>query len=88
MLGKVKVLSSKFVATAREPREVIPSGSTSDGNFRVDRIVVAPIDVKLEGVSNVSETILDSQKAYADAGLHPEWTTAVEFTDAKIRDTQ
>ena len=63
MLGKVKVLSSKFVATAREPREVIPSGSTSDGNFRVDRIVVAPIDVKLEGVSNVSETILDSQKA-------------------------
>lgn len=32
--------------------------------------------------------LLDSQKAYADAGLHPEWTTAVEFTDAKIRDTQ
>jgi hypothetical protein len=32
--------------------------------------------------------LLDSQKAYAQAGLNPEWKTAVEFTDAKIRDTQ
>jgi hypothetical protein len=32
--------------------------------------------------------LLDSPKAYAQAGLNPEWKTAVEFTDAKIRDTQ
>jgi len=35
-----------------------------------------------------SGMLLDSQKAYAQAGLNPEWKTAVEFTDAKIRDTQ
>jgi hypothetical protein len=28
------------------------------------------------------------QKAYAQAGLNPEWKTDVAFTDAKIRDTQ
>ena len=32
--------------------------------------------------------LLSSPKAYAEAGLNPEWKTAVEFTDAKIRDTQ
>ncbi len=32
--------------------------------------------------------LLSSNKAYAEAGLNPEWKTAVEFTDAKIRDTQ
>jgi hypothetical protein len=32
--------------------------------------------------------LLGSEKAYAQAGLNPEWKTAVEFTDAKIRDTQ
>jgi hypothetical protein len=32
--------------------------------------------------------LLSSPKAYAQAGLNPEWKTAVEFTDAKIRDTQ
>jgi hypothetical protein len=35
-----------------------------------------------------SGMLLDSQKAYAQAGLNPEWKTAVEFTDAKIRETQ
>jgi hypothetical protein len=32
--------------------------------------------------------LLSSQKAYAEAGLNPEWKTDVAFTDAKIRDTQ
>jgi len=32
--------------------------------------------------------LLDSQRAYAQAGLNPEWKTDVAFTDAKIRDTQ
>jgi hypothetical protein len=32
--------------------------------------------------------LLDSQKAYAEAGLNPEWKTDVAFTDAKIRETQ
>jgi len=32
--------------------------------------------------------LLDSQKAYAQAGLNPEWKTDIAFTDAKIRDTQ
>lgn len=32
--------------------------------------------------------LLDSSKAYAQAGLNPEWKTDVAFTDAKIRDTQ
>lgn len=32
--------------------------------------------------------LLSSPKAYAEAGLNPEWKTAVEFTDAKIRATQ
>ena len=32
--------------------------------------------------------LLDSQKAYAQAGLNPEWKTDVAFTDAKIRETQ
>jgi hypothetical protein len=35
-----------------------------------------------------SGMLLDSQKAYAQAGLNPEWKTDVAFTDAKIRDTQ
>jgi hypothetical protein len=35
-----------------------------------------------------SGMLLSSSKAYAEAGLNPEWKTAVEFTDAKIRDTQ
>ena len=32
--------------------------------------------------------LLSSPKAYAQAGLNPEWKTDVAFTDAKIRDTQ
>lgn len=32
--------------------------------------------------------LLDSQRAYAEAGLNPEWKTDVAFTDAKIRDMQ
>uniref|UniRef100_A0A6C0KPM7 Uncharacterized protein n=1 Tax=viral metagenome TaxID=1070528 RepID=A0A6C0KPM7_9ZZZZ len=32
--------------------------------------------------------LLDSSKAYAQAGLNPEWKTDIAFTDAKIRDTQ
>lgn len=32
--------------------------------------------------------LLSSQKAYAEAGLNPEWKTDVAFTDAKIRNTQ
>lgn len=35
-----------------------------------------------------SGMLLDSQKAYAQAGLNPEWKTDVAFTAAKIRDTQ
>lgn len=35
-----------------------------------------------------SGMLLDSQKAYAQAGLNPEWKTDIAFTDAKIRDTQ
>jgi hypothetical protein len=35
-----------------------------------------------------SGMLLDSQRAYAEAGLNPEWKTDVAFTDAKIRDTQ
>lgn len=32
--------------------------------------------------------LLSSPKAYAQAGLNPEWKTDVAFTDAKIRETQ
>jgi hypothetical protein len=32
--------------------------------------------------------LLDSQRAYAQAGLNPEWKTDIAFTDAKIRDLQ
>ena len=32
--------------------------------------------------------LLSSPKQYAEAGLNPEWRTAVEFTDAKIRESQ
>ena len=32
--------------------------------------------------------LLDSQRAYAQAGLNPEWKTDIAFTDAKIRDMQ
>lgn len=32
--------------------------------------------------------LLSGPRAYAEAGLNPEWKTAVEFTDAKIRSTQ
>ncbi len=32
--------------------------------------------------------LLSGPRAYAEAGLNPEWKTAVEFTDAKIRATQ
>jgi hypothetical protein len=32
--------------------------------------------------------LLSSPKQYAQAGLNPEWRTAVEFTDAKIREGQ
>lgn len=35
-----------------------------------------------------SGMLLNSPKAYAQAGLNPEWKTDVAFTDAKIRDTQ
>lgn len=35
-----------------------------------------------------SGMLLSSPKAYAQAGLNPEWKTDVAFTDAKIRDTQ
>jgi hypothetical protein len=35
-----------------------------------------------------SGMLLDSQKAYAQAGLNPGWKTDIAFTDAKIRDTQ
>ena len=32
--------------------------------------------------------LLSSPKAYAQAGLNPEWKTDIAFTDAKIRETQ
>ena len=32
--------------------------------------------------------LLSSQKAYAQAGLNPEWKTDIAFTDAKIRESQ
>ena len=32
--------------------------------------------------------LLDNPRAYAQAGLNPEWKTAVEFTDAQVRETQ
>ena len=32
--------------------------------------------------------LLSSPRAYAEAGLNPEWKTDIAFTDAKIRDTQ
>jgi hypothetical protein len=32
--------------------------------------------------------LLSSPKAYAEAGLNPEWKTDIAFTDAKIRETQ
>lgn len=32
--------------------------------------------------------LLDSEKAYADAALRPEWKTGVEIMDARIRNTQ
>lgn len=32
--------------------------------------------------------LLDNSRAYAQAGLNPEWKTAVEFTDAQVRETQ
>ena len=35
-----------------------------------------------------SGMLLSSPKAYAEAGLNPEWKTDVAFTDAKIRETQ
>lgn len=35
-----------------------------------------------------SGMLLNSSKAYAQAGLNPEWKTDIAFTDAKIRDTQ
>jgi len=35
-----------------------------------------------------SGMLLNSQKAYAQAGLNPEWKTDIAYTDAKIRDTQ
>jgi len=35
-----------------------------------------------------SGMLLNSPKAYAQAGLNPEWKTDVAFTDAKIRETQ
>lgn len=35
-----------------------------------------------------SGMLLNSAKAYAQAGLNPEWKTDVAFTDAKIRESQ
>ena len=35
-----------------------------------------------------SGMLLDSSKAYAQAGLNPGWKTDIAFEDAKIRDTQ
>ena len=35
-----------------------------------------------------SGMLLSSPRAYAEAGLNPEWKTDVAFTDAKIRETQ
>jgi len=35
-----------------------------------------------------SGMLLNSPRAYAEAGLNPEWKTDIAFTDAKIRDTQ
>ncbi len=35
-----------------------------------------------------SGMLLSSPKAYAQAGLNPEWKTDVAFTDAKIRESQ
>jgi hypothetical protein len=35
-----------------------------------------------------SGMLLSSPKAYAEAGLNPEWKTDVAFTDAKIRESQ
>ena len=32
--------------------------------------------------------LLNSPRAYAEAGLNPEWRTDIAFTDAKIRDMQ
>ena len=32
--------------------------------------------------------LLSSPKAYAEAGLNPEWKTDIAFTDAKIRESQ
>lgn len=35
-----------------------------------------------------SGMLLSSPKAYAEAGLNPEWKTDIAFTDAKIRESQ
>ena len=32
--------------------------------------------------------LLNSPRAYAEAGLNPGWKTDIAFTDAKIRDMQ
>jgi hypothetical protein len=63
VLGKVTVLRTRFVAPLSAPIVFIPSGITREVNFRFVRIVLGPIEVKLVGVSNVSETISDSQNA-------------------------
>ena len=63
MLGRLIFLSLPVVAIAIFPIVLIPSGITREVRFPVVLIVLAPIEVKLVGVSNVSEVIPEVQKA-------------------------
>ena len=63
MLGRLIFLSLPVVAIAIFPIVLIPSGITREVIFAVVLIVLAPIEVKLVGVSNVSEVIPEVQKA-------------------------
>jgi hypothetical protein len=56
-------LSLGAVAIAILPIVLIPSGITREVRFPVVRIELAPIEVRLVGVSNVSEVIPEVQKA-------------------------
>lgn len=63
MLGRLIFRSLLVVPNAKAPSEVIPSGIMSEVRFGVVRIVLAPIAVKLVGVSKVRELTFEVQKA-------------------------
>jgi UDP-glucose 4-epimerase len=96
--GTFNVASGKETTIGELARKIVNICSSSSKIEYVPRRIWDTVGRRSADISAISALgyapfpsagmLLSSPKAYAQAGLNPEWKTAVEFTDAKIRESQ